>query len=201
MDSSRKGRISECARDGAKAQGVPNAGWWVLMRVLSHTVSPLKNVTGVALERVVVKDRLHVDGSSGRVVCTYCAPAVLFNKLGALIPTAAWLQGFQSAHHLRGAPAGCPQGSPVYSSSQGSASVRPLWVSRGRCSTTTGPCAPASPPSFSWDRVPPWSTSCGTCCCSGPGCWLWPSSQPSSPTTWPCTSWACGWCKIWCLFW
>ena len=68
MDSLRKGRISECARGGAKAQGVPDAGRRVLMRVLSHKVSPLKKVTGVALERFVVKDRLHVDGSSGRVV-------------------------------------------------------------------------------------------------------------------------------------
>lgn len=46
MDSSRKGRISKCAQGGAKAQGVPNAGRWVLVRVLSHTVASLKNVTG-----------------------------------------------------------------------------------------------------------------------------------------------------------
>lgn len=45
MDSSRKGRISKCAQGGAKAQGVPNAGRWVLVRVLSHTVASLKNVT------------------------------------------------------------------------------------------------------------------------------------------------------------
>lgn len=71
----------------------------VLMRVLSHTVSSLKNVTGVALERFVVKDRLHVDGSSGSCVNLLCSSAVLFNKLSSNT-TAAWLQALRSAHHL-----------------------------------------------------------------------------------------------------
>ena len=67
MDSSRKGRFGMCSGWG---RGPGGTRCWaaVLMRVLSHTVSSLKNVTGVALERFVVKDRLHVDGSSGRVV-------------------------------------------------------------------------------------------------------------------------------------
>lgn len=88
-------------------------------------------------------------------LCEHCAPAVLFNKLGALIPTAAWLQALRSAHHLGGSACRLPAGLHLSLFSTGVSICRPLWASRGALLDYHRALRLASLPSLSWEWAPP----------------------------------------------